>query len=105
MSDGHINDKKTSHRWNVRYRNIISFFFKILKIKIYVGEKLTRFNVFPRLISRYKTKEEFVYDVRQIFNNCETFNEDDSPVGKAGHAMRSFFETKWGELTNQKSTP
>lgn len=32
-----------------------------------------------------------------MFNNCETFNEDDSPVGKAGHSLRSFFEAKWNE--------
>lgn len=37
-------------------------------------------------------------DVRQIFDNCETFNEDDSPVGKAGHCMRQFFEARWSEL-------
>lgn len=52
--------------------------------------------------SRYKSREEFCSDVRLIFNNCETFNEDDSPVGKAGHGMRMFFETRWLELTNQK---
>lgn len=46
----------------------------------------------------YKSKEEFCIDVRQIFNNCETFNEDDSPVGKAGHCMRQFFEARWNEL-------
>jgi len=48
--------------------------------------------------AQYKSREEFCADVRLIFNNCETFNEDDSPVGKAGHSMRSFFETRWGEL-------
>ncbi|XP_072379907.1 bromodomain adjacent to zinc finger domain protein 2B isoform X1 [Diabrotica undecimpunctata] len=48
---------------------------------------------------QYKTREDFCVDVRQIFNNCETFNEDDSPVGKAGHAMRQFFEARWNELT------
>ncbi|KAJ9583619.1 hypothetical protein L9F63_022042, partial [Diploptera punctata] len=47
---------------------------------------------------QYKNREEFCADVRLIFNNCETFNEDDSPVGKAGHSMRSFFETRWSEL-------
>jgi len=52
--------------------------------------------------SGYKSREEFCSDVRLIFNNCETFNEDDSPVGKAGHSMRMFFETRWTELTNQK---
>ncbi|XP_063919473.1 bromodomain adjacent to zinc finger domain protein 2B-like isoform X4 [Zophobas morio] len=46
----------------------------------------------------YKSKEEFCLDVRQIFNNCEVFNEDDSPVGKAGHCMRQFFEARWNEL-------
>ncbi|XP_049817838.1 bromodomain adjacent to zinc finger domain protein 2B isoform X4 [Aethina tumida] len=47
---------------------------------------------------QYKSREEFCADVRQIFNNCETFNEDDSPVGKAGHCMRQFFEARWNEL-------
>ena len=47
---------------------------------------------------QYKSREEFCADVRQIFNNCETFNEDDSPVGKAGHCMRQFFESRWNEL-------
>lgn len=46
----------------------------------------------------YKNKEDFRADVRQMFNNCETFNEDDSPVGKAGHSMRQFFEARWAEL-------
>lgn len=47
----------------------------------------------------YKSREEFVEDVRLIFSNCELFNEDDSPVGKAGYAMRNLFETRWAELT------
>ncbi|XP_057663920.1 bromodomain adjacent to zinc finger domain protein 2B isoform X2 [Diorhabda carinulata] len=47
---------------------------------------------------QYRSKDEFCADVRQIFNNCETFNEDDSPVGKAGHSMRQFFEIRWNEL-------
>ena len=50
--------------------------------------------------SAYKTRDEFVEDVRLIFTNCEVFNEDDSPVGKAGHTMRNLFETRWAELTN-----
>jgi len=50
-----------------------------------------------RLVSNmYKNKEAFLQDVRLIFDNCETFNEDDSPVGKAGHALRVFFESKPG---------
>ncbi|XP_011493798.1 PREDICTED: bromodomain adjacent to zinc finger domain protein 2B [Ceratosolen solmsi marchali] len=47
----------------------------------------------------YKTREDFCADVRQMFTNCEVFNEDDSPVGKAGHGMRNFFEARWTEIT------
>ncbi|CAK1593284.1 unnamed protein product [Parnassius mnemosyne] len=43
----------------------------------------------------YKCKEEFASDVRLIFSNCEVFNEDDSPVGRAGHSMRQFFDARW----------
>lgn len=49
---------------------------------------------------RYKCREDFANDARLIFDNCETFNEDDSPVGQAGHSMRAFFETRWSELCN-----
>lgn len=52
----------------------------------------------------YKSRDEFVDDVRQIFNNCEVFNEDDSPVGKAGHEMRKYFELRWVELTDQNNS-
>lgn len=54
--------------------------------------------------SSYKSRDEFVDDVRQIFNNCEVFNEDDSPVGKAGHEMRKYFELRWVELTDQNNS-
>ena len=47
----------------------------------------------------YKLRDEFVNDVSLIFSNCELFNEDDSPVGKAGHAMKRHFETRWAQLT------
>ena len=50
-----------------------------------------------KTILRYKNKDEFVSDVRLIFDNCETFNEDESPVGQAGHNLRAFFESKWKE--------
>ena len=43
----------------------------------------------------YKTKEQFAYDCRLIFDNCEFFNEDNSKVGLAGHKLRAYFETKW----------
>ncbi|KAJ0170230.1 hypothetical protein K1T71_014158 [Dendrolimus kikuchii] len=47
--------------------------------------------------SCYKCKEEFASDVRLIFSNCEVFNEDYSPVGRAGHNMRQFFEERWAQ--------
>ncbi|XP_048509910.1 bromodomain adjacent to zinc finger domain protein 2B isoform X7 [Athalia rosae] len=53
----------------------------------------------------YKSREEFCVDVRQMFINCEVFNEDDSPVGKAGHGMRSFFEMRWTEITGVPLPP
>ena len=43
----------------------------------------------------YKTKEQFAYDCRLIFDNCEFFNEDESQIGQAGHKLRAYFETKW----------
>ncbi|XP_061726231.1 uncharacterized protein LOC133531852 [Cydia pomonella] len=45
----------------------------------------------------YKCKEEFASDVRLIFSNCEVFNEDYSPVGRAGHNMREFFDSRWAQ--------
>jgi len=49
-------------------------------------------NTLRSRLSTYKNlKENFLEDVRLIFDNCEKFNEDDSPVGKAGHSLRNFF--------------
>uniref|UniRef100_A0A8C0ZRD3 Bromodomain adjacent to zinc finger domain protein 2B n=1 Tax=Castor canadensis TaxID=51338 RepID=A0A8C0ZRD3_CASCN len=44
---------------------------------------------------RYPNLETFALDVRLVFDNCETFNEDDSDIGRAGHSMRKYFEKKW----------
>ena len=52
----------------------------------------------------YKTRGDFCDDVKLIFTNCEIFNEDDSPVGKAGYAMKNLFDTRWLELIGQDST-
>jgi hypothetical protein len=48
---------------------------------------------------RYKSRDDFLTDVRLVFDNCEIFNEDDSPVGKAGHNLRTFFESRWADIT------
>ncbi|UJR10202.1 hypothetical protein I4U23_014417 [Adineta vaga] len=46
---------------------------------------------------QYTKREDFFHDVNLILNNCEYYNEDDSPVGEAGHALRTFFETRWAK--------
>lgn len=51
---------------------------------------------------RYSSSEEFAADAMLVFDNCQTFNEDDSDVGKAGHAMRKFFESRWEEFYQGK---
>lgn len=61
-----------------------------------------RFCSFKFLCS-YKSRDDFIGDVRLIFDNCEMFNEDDSPVGKAGHSLRKFFEARWVDLTDKHS--
>ncbi|XP_044282756.1 bromodomain adjacent to zinc finger domain protein 2B-like isoform X13 [Varanus komodoensis] len=47
---------------------------------------------------QYPNLEAFAVDVRLVFDNCETFNEDDSDIGRAGHNMRKHFEKKWTEI-------
>ncbi|XP_040297850.1 bromodomain adjacent to zinc finger domain protein 2B isoform X4 [Bufo bufo] len=47
---------------------------------------------------QYPNFEAFALDVRLVFNNCETFNEDDSEIGRAGHKMRIHFERRWTEI-------
>ncbi|XP_077993528.1 bromodomain adjacent to zinc finger domain protein 2B-like isoform X2 [Glandiceps talaboti] len=51
--------------------------------------------------AQYRGREEFGADARLVFSNCEIFNEDDSDVGRAGHAMRRFFERRWSELCGE----
>ncbi|XP_042200122.1 bromodomain adjacent to zinc finger domain protein 2A isoform X2 [Callorhinchus milii] len=52
-----------------------------------------------KLISgKYSSCEEFATDATLVFNNCVTFNEDDSEVGQAGYIMRKFFESRWAEF-------
>jgi len=46
----------------------------------------------------YKTRDDFCADLHLMFNNCVTFNEDDSPVGKAGFSLKTYFDARWAEL-------
>ncbi|XP_066544381.1 bromodomain adjacent to zinc finger domain protein 2B isoform X6 [Amia ocellicauda] len=48
--------------------------------------------------NQYQNLEAFIVDVKLVFDNCETFNEDDSEIGRAGHNMRRCFERRWTEL-------
>ncbi|XP_016079292.1 PREDICTED: bromodomain adjacent to zinc finger domain protein 2B isoform X7 [Miniopterus natalensis] len=48
---------------------------------------------------QYPNPESFALDVRLVFDNCETFNEDDSDIGRAGHSMRKYFEKKWTDTS------
>lgn len=59
------------------------------------------------LLRRYTSCEEFATDAALVFDNCRTFNEDESEVGKAGLAMRQFFESRWEEFYQgkQETTP
>ncbi|XP_039193275.1 bromodomain adjacent to zinc finger domain protein 2A isoform X2 [Crotalus tigris] len=50
----------------------------------------------------YSSCEEFAADAFLVFDNCRTFNEDESEVGKAGLAMRQFFESRWEEFYQGK---
>lgn len=73
---------------------------KVIKTPMDIATIKKKLDLPASSASSYKSRDEFVEDVRLIFTNCEVFNEDDSPVGKAGHTMRNLFETRWTELTN-----
>ncbi|CAF0939581.1 unnamed protein product [Adineta steineri] len=45
--------------------------------------------------NQYTKREDFFHDMELILNNCEYFNEDDSPVGQAGHLLRTLFQSQW----------
>ena len=51
------------------------------------------------MLFRYRVRDEFKADVQLIFSNCKRYNEDESPVGRAGHLMKLFFDSRWAELT------
>jgi bromodomain adjacent to zinc finger domain protein 2A len=63
---------------------------------------LNQLTTVPPSLSRYSSSEEFAADALLVFDNCQTFNEDDSEVGKAGHIMRRFFESRWEEFYQGK---
>ncbi|KAL6725591.1 hypothetical protein Aduo_007632 [Ancylostoma duodenale] len=46
----------------------------------------------------YETPDDFAADMELMFNNCRTFNEDDSPVGIAGANLQKFYHKRWRQL-------
>lgn len=47
---------------------------------------------------RYVTQESFIEDLEQIFENCRTFNEDESPIGQSGVTLHKFYLKRWKQL-------
>ncbi|CAF1608185.1 unnamed protein product [Adineta ricciae] len=45
--------------------------------------------------NQYIKRDDFFHDIELILNNCEYYNEDDSPVGQAGHLLRTLFQSLW----------
>lgn len=50
----------------------------------------------------YSSAAQFAADAALVFDNCRTFNEDESAVGRAGRSLRRFFESRWEELYQGK---
>ncbi|XP_057711583.1 E3 ubiquitin-protein ligase TRIM33 isoform X2 [Corythoichthys intestinalis] len=53
----------------------------------------------------YKSIEEFVWDMRMIFQNCARYNEDGSEMAVSGKAVSLFFEEKMKEIFPGQSFP
>lgn len=50
------------------------------------------------IVCRYETQESFLEDVELMFENCRTFNEDESEIGKAGISLHKFYSKRWKQL-------
>uniref|UniRef100_A0A915AP95 Bromodomain adjacent to zinc finger domain protein 2B n=2 Tax=Parascaris univalens TaxID=6257 RepID=A0A915AP95_PARUN len=48
--------------------------------------------------NKYETQESFLEDVELMFENCRTFNEDESEIGKAGISLHKFYSKRWKQL-------
>ena len=85
---------------------VLSVFRSVLLIKPHINKSLSCVGNSCEYIlnCRYKTRGDFASGARLIFNNCMIFNEDESDVGKAGHTMRKFFESRWREVLMSTTT-
>uniref|UniRef100_A0A8V5GMH9 Uncharacterized protein n=1 Tax=Melopsittacus undulatus TaxID=13146 RepID=A0A8V5GMH9_MELUD len=66
---------------------------RIIKNPMDLGTMRTRL-----LRGGYSCPSQFASDALLVFDNCRTFNEDESAVGRAGRSLRRFFESRWAEL-------
>uniref|UniRef100_A0A8V5GLN1 Uncharacterized protein n=1 Tax=Melopsittacus undulatus TaxID=13146 RepID=A0A8V5GLN1_MELUD len=64
---------------------------RIIKNPMDLGTMRTRL-----LRGGYSCPSQFASDALLVFDNCRTFNEDESAVGRAGRSLRRFFESRWG---------
>ncbi len=48
--------------------------------------------------SKYNSVDEFLFDMELIFSNCLYYNKRHSAVGKAGSALKKFFEKRCNDL-------
>ncbi|VDM39978.1 unnamed protein product [Toxocara canis] len=48
--------------------------------------------------NKYETQESFLEDLDLMFENCRTFNEDESEIGKAGISLHKFYSKRWKQL-------
>ncbi|CAH2224385.1 bromodomain adjacent to zinc finger domain 2A [Pelobates cultripes] len=55
------------------------------------------------LYGKYSSCEEFAEDAELVFSNCQLFNEDESEVGRAGLALKRFYDSRWEEFSQGRN--
>lgn len=53
----------------------------------------------------YKDVYEFAYDMRLIWRNCCTYNQEISDVYKVGKKLSELFEERFAKIEEQSSFP
>lgn len=53
----------------------------------------------------YENSDEFVADIRLMFNNCYRFNPAGTPVNDLGHRLERVFDKKWTEKPAPVQSP
>ncbi|VDK83196.1 unnamed protein product, partial [Litomosoides sigmodontis] len=71
----------------------VPFYKKVIKRPMDLNQ--IRMNVES---NKYMTQESFIEDLEQIFENCRTFNEDESLIGQSGLTLHKFYLKRWKQL-------